>query len=119
MAKQLITVPTEVKDIASAIASGQMKNAKMEWRDDGSVLFTADSPDGTSRITLEKNAFAGIEESSKIDISKPRSKEERLERVQKLHARGKTQQEIAHYTMTCQKTVSNDIKELKSEGVIE
>jgi hypothetical protein len=81
MAKPPAKIPSEVKDIAEAISNGEVKNAKMEWRDDGSVSFSADSPDGKSRITMEKIDFSGVSQESKINISKPKSKEERLERV--------------------------------------
>lgn len=118
MAKPPARIPAEVRDIAEAIASGQVKNAKMEWHDDGSVSFSADSSDGTARITMRKTEFAGVTEESKIDISKPASKEERLERVRILRQKGKTQTEIAHYTMTSQKTVSNDVRELQEKGLI-
>ena len=119
MAKSPAKIPTEVKEIAEAIASGNVKNAKMEWNDDGSVKFSADSPDGSARIIMHKHEFAGISQESKINISKPSNKQERLERVQVLHNQGKTQTEIARYTMTSQKTVSNDIQELKQEGRIQ
>ena len=110
-------IPTEVKDIAVAIANGQVKNAKMEWRSDGSVAFSADSPDGKSRIIMEKFQFAGVTEESKINVSKPTNREERLQRVEVLYKRGMTQEEIKKITMTSQKTVSNDINELKKRGV--
>jgi len=90
----------------------------MEWNDDGSVKFTADSPDGRARITMHKHEFAGVSQESKINISKPGSKKERLERVQVLYKQGKPQIEIAHYTMTSQKTVSNDIQELRKKGLL-
>ena len=110
-------IPTEVKDIANAIAQGQVKNAKMEWRSDGSVIFSADSPDGKSRILVEKVQFAGVTEESKISVSKPNI-EERLQRVEVLHKRGMTQQAISKFTMTSQKTVSNDIHKLKERGIL-
>ncbi|EPN8252971.1 TPA: winged helix-turn-helix transcriptional regulator [Vibrio harveyi] len=112
-------IPSEVKDIAEAIATGQVKNAKMEWNEDGSVSFSADSPDGSARITMQKHEFAGVTQESKTDISKPANKAERLQRVEILKKQGKTQTEIAHFTMTSQKTVSNDIKELRAKGLIE
>jgi len=118
MAKPPAKIPTEVKEIAEAIASGNVKNAKMEWNDDGSVKFSADSPDGSARITMHKHEFAGIIQESKTNISKPSSKQERLNRVRVLHKQGKTQTEIAHYTMTSQKTVSNDVQELKKKGLL-
>ena len=111
-------IPTEVKDIATAIAQGQVKNAKMEWRSDGTVVFSADSPDGKSRILMEKVQFAGVTEESKISVSKPSDVEERLQRVQVLSKRGMTQQEISKFTMTSQKTVSNDIQKLKERGLL-
>lgn len=111
-------IPREVKDIANAIAQGQVKNAKMEWRSDGTVVFSADSPDGKSRILMEKVQFAGVTEESKISVSKPTDMEERLQRVEVLHKRGMTQQEISKFTMTSQKTVSNDIQKLKERGVL-
>lgn len=111
-------IPTEVKEIATAIAQGQVKNAKMEWRSDGSVAFSADSPDGTSRILMEKIQFAGVTEENKVSVSKPTHLEERLQRVEVLRKRGMTQQEISKCTMTSQKTVSNDIQKLKERGVL-
>jgi DNA-binding NarL/FixJ family response regulator len=118
MAKPPAKIPAEVRDIAEAIASGRVKNAKMAWHDDGSVSFSADSPDGTARITMSKTEFAGVTHESKIDITRPTSKEERLERVRVLKLQGKTQTEIAHYTMTSQKTVSNDVRELQEKGLL-
>jgi Fic family protein len=112
-------IPTEVKDIANAIAQGEVKNAKMEWRSDGTVVFSADSPDGKARIIMEKIQFAGVTEESRINVSKPTNVEERLQRVEVLHKRGMTQTEISKITMTSQKTVSNDIQKLKARGVIE
>jgi len=111
-------IPTEVKDIATAIATGQVKNAKMEWSNDGTVIFSADSPDGKSRILMEKVQFASVTEESKTSVAKPRDVEERLQRVEVLRKRGMTQQEIAKFTMTSQKTVSNDIQKLKERGVL-
>ncbi|WP_370280089.1 hypothetical protein [Pontibacterium sp.] len=119
MAKPPVRIPTEVKDIADAISSGQVKNAKMEWNNDGSVIFSADSPDGSARITMQKHEFAGVSQESQVNISKPRNKAERQERVKVLKAQGKTQMEISHYTMTSQKTVSNDIKELREKGLLD
>lgn len=118
MAKPPVKIPTEVKEIAELIATGNVKNAKMEWNDDGSVKFSADSPDGSARITMLKHEFLGITQESKISISKPASKKERLDRVKTLHKQGKTQTEIAHYTMTSQKTVSNDLQELKNKDLL-
>jgi len=112
-------IPMEVKDIAEAIANGQVRNAKMEWRSDGSVIFSADSPDGRSRIIMEKLQFAGVTEESKINVSKPMNIEERLQRVEILRKRGMTQEEIKKITMTSQKTVSNDIKLLKKRGILD
>jgi DNA-binding NarL/FixJ family response regulator len=112
-------VPKEVKDIATAIAEGKFKNAEMKWRDDGSVFFSADSPDGKARLILEKQEFAGVIEESKISISKPSNVEERLQRVETLRKRGLTQAEIARVTMTSQKTVSTDIQKLVERGVLD
>jgi DNA-binding NarL/FixJ family response regulator len=109
-------VPVEVKAIATAIADGRVKNAKMEWKSDGSIVFSADSPDGQARILMEKVQFAGILEESKVSISKPRDREERLQRVAVLRKRGMTQMEISQRTITSQKTVSNDIKQLIKRG---
>ncbi len=113
-----VAIPTEVKDIANAIANGQVKNAKMEWRSDGAVVFSADSPDGKSRIIMEKVEVAGLTEESRVTVAKPHDLDERLERVEVLRKRGMTQVEIAKRTMTSQKTVSNDIQELKRRGVV-
>jgi DNA-binding NarL/FixJ family response regulator len=118
MANPPARIPTEIREIADAISSGKVKNAKMEWKDDGSMMFSADSQDGTARITMQKHEFAGIHREEKIDISKPKDKAERLERVKILRQQGKTQTEISHYTMTSQKTVSNDIRELKEQGFL-
>ncbi len=109
-------IPREVKDIALAIAEGQVKNAKMEWKSDGTVLFSADSPDGMSRVLLQKVEFAGVIEESKTNITKPRNVEERLDRVEVLRKRGMTQTEISRLTLTSQKTVSNDVKRLIEGG---
>ena len=113
-----VAIPTEVQEIASAIANGQVKNAKMEWRSDGSVVFSADSPDGKSRIIMEKIEVAGLVEEKRVTVPKPRDREERLERVEVLHKRGLTQVEIAKRTLTSQKTVSNDVHRLKRRGVL-
>lgn len=113
-----VTIPAEVKDIANAIANGQVKNAKMEWRSDGAIVFSADSPDGKSRIIMEKIEVTGFTEETRVTVAKPRNLDERLDRVKVLRKRGLTQVEIAKRTMTSQKTVSNDIQELKRRGVI-
>lgn len=68
---------------------------------------------------MEKMQFAGVIEESKVSVSKPKDREERLQRVEVLKNRGMPQMEIAKYTMTCQKTVSNDIKELLKRGVLD
>ena len=39
MAKSPAKIPTEVKEIAEAIASGNVKNAKMEWNDDSEAYW--------------------------------------------------------------------------------
>jgi len=121
MAEDLVpvSVPVEVKDIAVAIAEGRVKNAKMEWLADGSVTFSADSPDGKSRIIMQKHEFSGVVEESKISISKPANKEERLERVAELRQRGWSQTKVSEVTMTSQKTVSNDEQELIRRGVLQ
>lgn len=113
-----VAIPTEVQEIAAAVANGQVKNAKMEWRSDGSVVFSADSPDGKSRIMMEKVEVAGLVEEKRVTVPKPRDREERLERVETLHKRGLTQVEIAKRTLTSQKTVSNDIEKLRLRGVL-
>lgn len=106
-------VPVEIHNIAQAIAEGCVKNAKMEWSMDGKVVFHADSADGKSRIILEKRTLEGITLESKTSISQPSDKEERLRRVAALRKQGMTQHEISKYTITSQKTVSNDLKEIK------
>ena len=68
---------------------------------------------------MEKLQFAGVTEESKINVSKPANVEERLQRVEVLHKRGMTQEEIKKITMTSQKTVSNDIKVLKRRGILD
>jgi len=118
MAKSLVKIPAEVRDIADAISKGEVKNAKMEWSDDGSISFSADLSDGSARIIMNKKEFVGISQESTINITKPTNKNERLERIRILKAEGKTQAEIAKYTMTSQKTVSNDIKELKEKSLL-
>ena len=110
-------VPAEIHDIAQAIADGRVKNAKMEWTN-GSISFVADSADGTARFVLEKQEFGGVVSEAKTNIPKPSDKEQRLQRVKVLKEQGKTQVEIAKFTMTSQRTVSNDIKELKSSGLL-
>ena len=110
-------VPREVHDIAIAISEGHVKNAKMEWKD-GSVIFTADSADGTARFLMEKQEFGGVISERKVNIPKPTDREERLERVLALKKQGKSQSEIAKFTMTSQKTISNDIKLLKERDLI-
>lgn len=115
----LTSIPTDIKDIATSIAMGQVKNAKMEWHSDGTLVFSADSFDGGARIIMEKREFSGVVEHSKKEITKPISYEERLKRVASLKKRGLSQMEIRHYTMTSQKTVSNDIQELKKRGLLE
>lgn len=121
MAEDLVpvSVPVEVKNIAVAIAEGRVKNAKMEWQADGSVTFSANSPDGKSRIIMQKREFSGVVEESKISISKPANKEERLERVAELRQRGWSQTKVSEVTMTSQKTVSNDEQELIRRGVLQ
>ena len=91
----------------------------MEWQADGSVTFSANSPDGKSRITMQKREFSGVVEESKISISKPANKEERLERVAELRQRGWSQTKVSEVTMTSQKTVSNDEQELIRRGVLQ
>ncbi|MCX7066516.1 MAG: hypothetical protein NTW85_02290 [Methylococcales bacterium] len=118
MANYPTKIPKEIKDIVESINNGDFKNAKMEWNDDGSVKFSADSSDGNSRIIMQKHEFSGISQQSKTDITKPLGKEDRLQRVELLHEQGKTQTEISTYTMTSQKTVSNDIKELKKKKLL-
>ena len=78
----------------------------------------ADSADGKSRLILEKESFGGVFSENKIDIPKPNDIEERLIRVKKMTEDGKTQKEISKFTMTSQKTVSNDIKKLKERGTL-
>lgn len=109
-------IPVEIHEIAQAIAEGQVKNAKMEWSADGRVTFCADSADGASRFILEKQEIGGVTSELKINVPQPNDREERLRRVKVYREKGMTQSDISRFTMTSQKTVSNDIKELKRRG---
>ena len=68
---------------------------------------------------MQKREFSGVVEESKISISKPANKEERLERVAELRQRGWSQTKVSEVTMTSQKTVSNDEQELIRRGVLQ
>ena len=111
-----VALPDEILKIVERVSRGEVKNAKMEWDGNGSIDFTADSLNGQSRISITNRVLPGVIQESKSHITKPIDKEERLERVLQLKKDGKTQKDISLFTMTSQKTVSNDIKELKSLG---
>lgn len=111
-----VALPDEVLNIVNRISKGEVRNAKMEWSSDGSIDFTADSLNGQSRISITNRMLPGVIQESKSHITRPVDKEERLERVLQLKKDGKTQKDISFFTMTSQKTVSNDIKELKALG---
>jgi Fic family protein len=111
-------IPQEVKEIASAIATGKVTNAKMEWRN-GEIHFMADNADGTARFILEKQEFGGVRSETRIGVPRPENREQRLERVLELRKRGMTQQKISQFTMTSQRTVSSDIQELKRRGCLD
>jgi len=110
-------VPKDILDIIKAVESGFFKNMTVQWSDDNQkIIFTADSTDGTSKIKIEREKSLEIEPNEEISI-KPKNKEDRLKIVSYLYEQGKTQQYIANYVKTSQKTISNDIKEIKSQRV--
>ena len=109
-------VPKEVLQITQAIENGLVQNARMEWKSDGSVTFSADSVDGHSRIIVEKQQITtGFEIETTARVMRKKG-QDRLSIVKALREKGMTQAEIARYTMTSQKTVSNDIRYLKENG---
>lgn len=110
-------LPPVVTQAIQAFQSGQVKNVQLSL-DNGKMKISADASDGSARYIFQQESFFGITETTNASISKPISKEERLNRVEQLHNQGKTQDEIKQYTMTSQKTVSNDIQELRKMGRI-
>jgi len=108
-----------VKEAVSAIDQGQVKTVKIEVNSNGNCSLFVDSHDGKSRFIIERQQNSGISLESKADVSKPKSVEERRQRVAFLRKEhGMTQQEISEYTMTSQKTVSNDIKKLREQKIL-
>lgn len=114
------SLPPMLVQAMEAIQQGNLSNVNIEISREPTLrtTLTANSPDGENRIILTTESYSGVSEVQQTQISKPANKEERLDRVEKLHKEGKTQTEIAKYTMTSQKTVSNDIKELRKKGKI-
>ncbi|SQI36174.1 Uncharacterised protein [Leminorella richardii] len=49
-------IPSDIKETLTSVLSDSALNFNIEWQEDGSVVFTAESPVGAYRVTVEKNA---------------------------------------------------------------
>lgn len=107
-----VAVPLEVQEIVSLINSDQVGAWKMEKDSDGTVRFQGDTPDGNSRILIEKVSAGPYARTTTETTTKPSTIAERRELVSFLRDEGKKQTEIAARAKCSQKTVSNDLKAL-------
>jgi len=95
----------------SHISSFEIKN------DGETTTVIIDSIDRQERIIDTRYAISGYSRESTTRIKKVNAIE-RKEIVKKLFEEGKTQSEIAKETMVSQKTICNDIKNLKHNGCL-
>jgi len=95
----------------SQISSFEVKN------DGATTTVIINSLDKKERIIDTKYSVNGYSENTSIRIKKT-SPTERKKIVKKLYENGKTQLEIAQKTLVSQKTISNDINEMKNEKLI-
>jgi DNA-binding NarL/FixJ family response regulator len=112
------TTADTLRKIADGIESGQISDYEITQTGKGFVNFMIDSSDGQDRLIQQHKVIKGVSRKTIETISK-QTKDDRLDTVRELFNEGMTQEEIAKRTMTSQKTVSNDLKILREEGLIE
>lgn len=104
-------LPPEIIQGLQAVQTGELTNITITSNQYGFNL-TAEDRDG-NRYVLEKHVKNGINHTSQTTIETSNEKIERQRQVKQLKANKMTQNQIANYLGVSQKTISNDLKELK------
>jgi hypothetical protein len=105
-------IPDEIINALQAVQYGQLSNVSLNSNQHGFHL-TAEDFTG-NRIIIEKYESNGISRKSVTEIDTPNQKAERQTQVLQLRQEGRTQAQIANHLGVSQKTISNDLKELKN-----
>jgi DNA-directed RNA polymerase specialized sigma24 family protein len=109
-------VATQLRELAEQVESGAISCYELK-QTDSSVTFTVDSANGQERMINHQDHIPGLRREQLEHIQK-QSPQQRRELVKTLVAENMPQTEIAKRTMTSQKTISNDIRRLKNDGVL-
>ena len=107
-------VADQLRDLAEQVQSGAIKSYEFK-QTANSVTFAIDSADGSNRVIKHQDVRPGLLRNTTEHIQK-QTAEERRQIVKELKLEGLSQQKIARRTMRSQKTISNDIKQLKVDG---
>lgn len=107
-------VAEHLRDLAEQVQSGAIRSYEFK-QTANSVTFAVDSADGNNRVIKHQDARPGLLRNTTEHIQKQTAGERRLV-VKDLKQEGLSQQEIAKRTMRSQKTISNDIAQLKADG---
>jgi len=108
-------IANTLRALASGIEDGTVSNYEINQSSNGCITVKADSSDGKARVIQTQTQMEGYTQTSTQHIEKQKP-EARKRTVKKMIDEGLTQTEIAEKTMFSQKTISNDIKELKYNG---
>lgn len=115
MVQTKLSVTNTLRTLADAIEEGAIKEYKIEQNSDGSIVVKADSSDGMNRLIQTQKVTEGYSRSLVEHIQKVPA-EQRRQTVKQLIEEGFTQTQIAEKTMCSQKTISNDVKQLRNDG---
>ena len=115
MVQTKLSVTNTLRTLADAIEEGAIKEYKIEQNSDGSIVVKADSSDGMNRLIQTQKVAEGYSRSLVEHIQKVPA-EQRRQTVKQLIEEGFTQTQIAEKTMCSQKTISNDVKQLRNDG---
>lgn len=115
MVQTKLSVTNTLRTLADAIENGAIKEYKIEQNSDGSIVVKADSSDGMNRLIQTQKVTEGYSRSLVEHIQKVPA-QQRRQTVKQLTEEGFTQTQIAEKTMCSQKTISNDVKQLRNDG---
>lgn len=106
-----VALPDEIIRSLQALQIGMLRNVSINSNQFGFSL-TAEDNNG-DRVVFEKYSRNGITSSNVTRVTPFNEKEHRQEQVRQLRAQKMTQAQIANHLGVSQKTVSNDLRELK------
>lgn len=115
MVQSKTNVANTLRTLASAIEAGTVSRYEINQTSDGSITVKADSSDGAARVIQTQTAIEGYTRTSTEHIQKLPA-QQRRSTVKALVQEGLSQIQIAEKTMYSQKTISNDIRKLRSDG---